>query len=243
VSRLVLFIDDGGVMNDNERRGAQWRPLVGQFFAAHLGGTPEAWAAANYAVMIRMLETATWTARMQAVPDYAEFDRLYLRDWLQGMCEIVGVPAPPEEEGLALARQINAAIPPQIDSAYPGAVDAIRTLHARGHRLHTASGESASDLEGYLTGMGVRDCFGTLYGTDVVSTLKMGTQFYTRIFAHAGVAPEQALVVDDNPQAVAWAAHVGAQAVLVRPATEAGSWTGPRINRLAELPDWLARQD
>ena len=242
MSRLVLFIDDGGVMNDNERRGAQWRPLVGQFFAVRLGGTPEAWAAANYTVMMRMLETAAWQARMEAVPDYAEFDRLYLRDWLQGMCEIVGVAAPPEEEGLTLARQITAAIPPQIDSAYPGAVDAIRTLHARGHRLHTASGEASSDLEGYLTGMGVRDCFGTLYGTDVVSTFKMGTQFYTRIFAHAGVAPQQALVADDNPQAVAWAAQVGAQAVLVRATGEAGSWTGPRLDRLAELPDWLAHQ-
>ena len=242
MSRLVLFIDDGGVMNDNERRSLQWQRLVGEFFAPRLGGTPEAWAAANYAVMMRMLETAAWQARMEAVPDYAEVDRLYLRDWLQGMCEIVGVPAPPEEEGLALARQITAAIPPQIDSAYPGAVDAIRALHARGHRLHTASGESSADLEGYLTGMGVRDCFGTLYGTDVVSTLKMGTQFYTRIFAHAGIAPEQALVADDSPLAVAWVAQVGAQAVLVRAAGEAGSWTGPRIDRLADLPDWLARQ-
>ena len=241
MAQLVLFIDDGGVMNDNERRGAQWRPLVGEFFAPRLGGTPGAWAAANYTVMMRMLETAAWTARMQAVPDYTEFDRLYLRDWMQGMCKIVGVPAPPEEEGLALARQINAAIPPQIDSAYPGAVDAIRTLHARGYTLHTASGESSADLAGYLTGMGVRDSFGTLYGTDVVNTLKMGPQFYTRIFEHAGVAPAEALVADDNPQAAAWAVQVGAQAVLVRAAAGADSWTGPRIDRLAELPDLIER--
>jgi HAD superfamily hydrolase (TIGR01509 family) len=188
-----------------------------------------------------MLESAAWTARMQAVPDYAEFDRLYLRDWMQGMCEIVGVPAPPEEEGLALARQITTAIPPQIDSAYPGVVDAIRALHACGHRLHTASGESSSDLEGYLTAMGVRDCFGALYGTDLVTTLKMGPEFYTRIFEHAGVAPAEALVADDSPQAVAWAARVGAQAVLVRDAAGADSWTGLRIDRLAELPDLIAR--
>jgi HAD superfamily hydrolase (TIGR01509 family) len=237
----VLFIDDGGVMNDNERRGAQWRPLVGEFFAPRLGGTPEAWAAANYVVVGRMLETAAWMARMQAVPDYAEFDRRYLRDWMQGMCEIVGVPAPPEEEGRILARAATATIIPQIDSAYPGAVDTIRALRARGYTLHTASGESSDDLAGYLTGMGVRDCFGTLYGTDLVTTLKMGPEFYTRIFEHAGVAPAEALVADDSPQAVAWAAQVGAQAVLVRDAAEADSWDGPRINRLAELPDVLAR--
>ena len=120
-------------------------------------------------------------------------------------------------------------------------MDAIRTLHARGYTLHTASGESSTDLEGYLGGMGVRDCFGRLYGTDLVTTLKMGPDFYTRIFEHAGVAPAQALVADDNPQAVAWAVQVGAQAVLVRDAAGADSWAGPRIDCLAELPDLIAR--
>jgi hypothetical protein len=29
----VILIDDGGVMNDNDLRGHQWKGLCGQFFA------------------------------------------------------------------------------------------------------------------------------------------------------------------------------------------------------------------
>jgi hypothetical protein len=39
----VVFLDDGGVLNDNERRAPEWRRLLGEFFAPRLGGTPEAW--------------------------------------------------------------------------------------------------------------------------------------------------------------------------------------------------------
>ena len=28
----VLFLDDGGVMNDNRLRGEQWRRMVAEFF-------------------------------------------------------------------------------------------------------------------------------------------------------------------------------------------------------------------
>jgi len=39
----VVFLDDGGVLNDNDRRAVEWRRLLGEFFAPRLGGTPEAW--------------------------------------------------------------------------------------------------------------------------------------------------------------------------------------------------------
>ena len=44
-----IFLDDGDVMNDNAVRGPQWRELIGEFFVPRLGGTSEAWAAANLA--------------------------------------------------------------------------------------------------------------------------------------------------------------------------------------------------
>ena len=45
--QFVVFLDDGGVMNDNSQRGFQWRRLVGEFFVPLLGGTSEAWVEAN----------------------------------------------------------------------------------------------------------------------------------------------------------------------------------------------------
>ena len=187
-ARLVLFIDDGGVMNDSRAgASAQWRALVGEFFAPRLGGTAEAWAAANCAVSSEHAETAAWTARMQAVPDYAGFDRLYLRDWLQGMCENVGVPAPPEEEGRALARQITAAIPPQIDWAYPGAEDAIRRCTPAATRCTRLRRVLGQTWKRYLERHGRARLFRpALWQRDWSPRLKMGPQFYTRIFAHAG---------------------------------------------------------
>ncbi|HMA37609.1 MAG TPA: HAD family hydrolase [Chloroflexia bacterium] len=240
-ARVVVFLDDGGVMSDNARRAPQWQCLVGEYFAPILGGTPTAWAEANRVLTARLFDPAAWQARLQAAPDYASFDRRYQLDWLGGMCGLLGIPAPPEAEGRELARRATAYITERVRAAFPAAVPAIRTLHHAGIPLHTASGESSADLAGYLTGMGVRECFGHLYGPDLINTLKNGPAYYTRIFAAAGVAPADALVVDDNPQAAAWAQAAGARVVLVCPGPhlEAGpAWVIPT---LAELPGIIER--
>lgn len=44
VSYPVIFLDDGGVMNDNTLRGFQWERMVAEFFKPVLGGTFEAWS-------------------------------------------------------------------------------------------------------------------------------------------------------------------------------------------------------
>ena len=54
--RLVVFLDDGGVMSDNRLRGVQWQRLVGEFFVPLLGGTHEAWANANLVVASRLFD-------------------------------------------------------------------------------------------------------------------------------------------------------------------------------------------
>ena len=235
----VLFLDDGGVLNDNRLRGEQWWRMVAEYFAPILGGAPEAWAEANRVVIDGILEPTAWLARLRAAPDYRSFDHAYQVDWLHRMCAIVGVPSPPEAESVELARQASASITRRVRAAFPGAVEAIRTLHARGYTLHTASGESSEDLAGYLEGMGVRDCFGRLYGPDLIDTFKMGPEFYTRLLADAGVAPEEALVVDDNPEMLRWAAQAGARTVLVRAAAPDGPETALRIGSLAELSELL----
>jgi HAD superfamily hydrolase (TIGR01509 family) len=240
VSRLVVFLDDGGVMNDNAMRGPQWQRLVAEFFAPILGGAPAAWAEANRVVAEGLLEPAAWRARVLAAADYASFDRAYQRDWLAGMCTLVGVAAPPEEEGFALANRAGGWITRRVRSACPGAVEAVRALAALGYALHTASGEPSADLAGYLDGMGVRDHFGRLYGPDLLDTFKEGPDYYARLFADAGVAPADALVVDDSPRAVAWAREVGARAVLVS-AAPTGDGATARIAGLAELPAVIER--
>ena len=229
---LVVFLDDGGVMNDNRRRGPAWQRLVADYFTPRLGGDPAAWAAANRVAVEREMDyyrrTCWGRTDLDCAVVYREMDRAWLRD----MCEVVGVPVPPDDECLTLTHQASAYITRRVQAAFPGAVEAIRALHARGYQLHTASGERSAELDGYLTGMGVRDCFGRLYGPDLVGTFKEGPAYYARILADAGVAPARALVVDDTPMVLGWAAQAGARTLL-------GGATAPglaSIGSLAELP-------
>jgi HAD superfamily hydrolase (TIGR01509 family) len=217
---LSVFIDDGGVMNDNARRAEQWAPLVGAFFSPRLGGSPDAWASANREI------AHLWTAPGRFASDFAAHCRAYDLAWLGGMCQRVGVRMPPEAEALALAAEAAGYVARRVRAAYPGAAAAIRELSARGCSLHTASNERSAELDGDLEGMGVRDCFGLLFGPDLVNAWKDGPGYYERIFAHAGLHPAAALVVDDNADAIAWAKAVGAHVVHL----------GTDIATLADLP-------
>jgi HAD superfamily hydrolase (TIGR01509 family) len=240
MQRLVVFLDDGGVMSDNQRRGVQWQQLVGAFCAPPLGGAATAWAEANRAVTTALFAPSAWQARLAAAPDYPGFERAYLLDWLGGMCRIVGVGCPPAERCLALAREAEAWITARVDAAMPGAVETIRLLHARGYTLHTASGEPSVHLTNYLSSMDVRACFGRLYGPDLIDTFKAGPAYYARLLADAGIAPAQALVVDDSRQALAWAAEVGACPVHVGPPAPDGA-AGYSIASVRDLPALLPR--
>ena len=137
-------------MNDNNVRALLWQRFVGEYFVPLLGGSPEAWSRANRVVTDRLFEPDAWRRRVQAAADYRSFDRDYQVEWLGGMCELVGFETPPDEECLYLARHAAAFITRRVQAAFPGVGDTIRALRRQGYMLHTASGESSLDLEGYL---------------------------------------------------------------------------------------------
>jgi FMN phosphatase YigB (HAD superfamily) len=238
---LAIFLDDGGVMNDNEPRGEQWRRLVAAYFAPILGGAPQAWEDANYRFTTGLFEQSAWEHRLKSAPDYESFERTYFVDWMAGMCDFVGVQCPSPERSIELGRAATAWIIPQIRASYSGAVEAIRGLHAWGYRLYTASGAASYDLAAYLEGMGVLDCFQRLYGPDLVDTFKMGPEYYTRILADARVDPADALVVDDSRHAAMWAAQAGVRCVRINSHTKQEEPSLPAtIPALADLPALLA---
>ena len=133
-ARLIIFLDDGGVLNDNRARGLQWQRLVGEYFVPLLGGSAESWSRANRVVANRLFEPDAWRKRIQAAADYRSFDRAYQVEWLRGMCVLVGIETPPEEECLRLAHHAAAFITRRVHAAFPGVVDTIRTLHLRAIR-------------------------------------------------------------------------------------------------------------
>ncbi|MCA1648682.1 MAG: hypothetical protein LC797_25545 [Chloroflexi bacterium] len=156
----ALFIDDGGVMNANTRRGRQWQRLVGQYFAPRLGGASRAWAAANADVANRLF--AEYETHFDADPgaSFLTYWTTYQEAWLSGMCTAVGVALPADRATWSrLCRDCECFVTRRVRAAYPGVVQEIRRLHAAGYVLRTASGERSWELEGYLIGMGVHGCF------------------------------------------------------------------------------------
>lgn len=230
-------------MNDNSQRGLQWQRLVGEFFVPLLGGTAVQWSKANRIVINRLLEPDAWQERIQAAADYANFDRAYQLDWLGSMCEIVGVPTPSEEECLHLAHRATASITRRVHAAFPDVIETIQNLHQQGYTLHTASGESSLDLAGYLQAMGVQHCFDRLYGPDLINTFKEGPEYYAHIFADLGISATNAVVVDDNPRAMSWAAQVGAKTVFVKNSSASGESAIASIHSLKELPAIIHQLD
>lgn len=237
MAALNIFLDDGGVITDKQRRAVEFGCLVGDCFVPLLGGTAEAWTRAHRAVVDRLADEQSLNALTAA--DFVGFYGAYQFCWVAGMCELLGLPTPPEEACLDLAYRALAWITRRIQAAVPGAVETIHLLHRQGYALHTASGSCSLELAGYFEGLGVRRCFGYLYGADLINTFKAGPQYYERLFADAGVQPEEALVVDDSADAIEWAGRLGARTVLISASPHPATGTTPRLGNLAELPDFL----
>ncbi|GAC1492263.1 MAG: hypothetical protein NVS1B1_10010 [Candidatus Limnocylindrales bacterium] len=209
----MLFVDDGGVLNDNERRAPEWRRLIGDFFAPRLGGTREAWAAANAAVF-----PGTWERYLAhirtATTGVREFLQAEDRRWLVEMCAAVGVEVAADEVD-DLVEASHRYITRNADCAYPESAQAIRDVARSGITLHTASGETSVQLDGYLRAMGLRELFDRPYGTDLIDRFKSGPHYYAAILADSGVDPADAVVVDDSAEALDWAAACGLRTIQV----------------------------
>ena len=203
----TLFIDDGGVLNGNALRGPEWRRLVAEFFVPILGGSPAMWEEANLVVIEKLMQEVLTLG--PEGKDYMAWWDAYQVRWLKEMAAAVGVATPLDDARcLKLAYESTAYITERVRSAYPGAAKAIRVLRGMGFRLFTASGEHSRELDEYLRGMGIREHFDIVYGPDLVSQGKYSIDYYQRVFAHSGAAPEHSLVVDDNPQNLAWSARL-----------------------------------
>jgi len=213
VPDLTLFIDDGGVLNDNSRRGPEFQRLIAEFFPPRLGGTPEAWAEANRATFQQVFEAHK--DAMAVVDAYQRAVVPYETAWLTAMCDHVGVVAPKADDCAALAREALLYITSRTRAAFPGAAETVATLAGAGYTLHTASNQPSWEMERYLSGMGIVDHFGTLFGADLVNAMKPTPEYYERVFARAGVDPTRALVCDDTPDYLDTAREVGACTVLV----------------------------
>lgn len=116
--RPVLFIDVGGVLNDNRKRRVEWERMVGDFMPPRLGGTPEVWRKANVGVFQEVWGEVQ--AQIADYKSYRDFYRTYASGWVSRMCSRVGVPEPSEERAIEIYQQLAVHIAERASCAYPG---------------------------------------------------------------------------------------------------------------------------
>jgi FMN phosphatase YigB (HAD superfamily) len=224
---VAIFFDMWGVLIDGTDVPTRWQELIGEFLAPRLGGEIAAWRAANVYAAERM-----FARYRDPMGTPRETHPRLRRLWLREMCEKVAVPPP--KNAAALAEETIAWVTSRIDEGSPGAVDAVRAIKSRGHRIFTSAGAHSVDTDGYLRAMGIRELFDATYGSDIIDRWKTNAGFYRKILEHSGVRGEDALTIDDQEKCLDWAKRAGfARTVLLAPAATASAHE--TISSLSEL--------
>jgi FMN phosphatase YigB (HAD superfamily) len=225
---IAIFFDMWGVLIDGTNVPTRWQELIGDFLAPRLGGEVAAWREANVYAAERMF------ARYRDPKGTPRETHPRLRRlWLREMCEKVGVPVP--KNAGPLAEETIAWVTSRIDERSPGAVETVRAIKTRRHRIFTSAGAHSLDTDGYLRAMGIRELFDATYGSDLIDRWKTNAGFYRKILEHSGVHGEDALTVDDQEKCLDWAKRAGfARTFLLAPAGTASAHE--TIATLSELP-------
>ncbi|MHA2299066.1 MAG: HAD family hydrolase [Candidatus Hodarchaeales archaeon] len=213
IDRVSIFFDDGGVMNDNTRRGKQWKDLIADFFAPRYGGDRDAWREGNQRFIEIISEKLDDLFRNGIDLDHASYQAFEDKISIVHMFDHVGITRPPERDYYKINREKEAWIIPRVKADIQGMIPTIKELKMSGYDLYTASGETSWVLKGYLRGMGIQELFSNFYGPDIVGMMKGGLEFYRRIFDHARVNLSSVIVIDDRPEMLKLVEQLGARAI------------------------------
>ncbi|KAG0258493.1 hypothetical protein BG011_003266 [Mortierella polycephala] len=89
-----IFLDSGGVINDNDRRAPQWVDHLEEYMPKTcIGGPPQLWGRANATLSSRLFigenRERDWDRLIMQATDFKDFSRKYYLYWLQGAVELV----------------------------------------------------------------------------------------------------------------------------------------------------------
>lgn len=121
---------------------------------------------------------------------------------------------------------------------YPGALDAVEALIAKGIRVGVCTNKPEGLAKLLLSRLGVADRFGALVGADTLPVRKPDPETYLETVRRAGGAPERSLLVGDTETDVKTARAAGVPVVLVGFGPEGRGVERLRPDRL--LPDYGA---
>ncbi|MFD7292359.1 HAD family hydrolase [Streptomyces sp. NPDC059897] len=211
--RAVLF-DSGGVLV--RPIGGRWNPRA-DFERTVLGHAPSI-TPAQFTAAIGAGDE--FFATEVSTPDYDDYHRLMLRH--------LGV----EPTSHLLAELRRDVAPSVFLETYSDVEDTLEALSRRGVRMAVVS-DAWPDLPELHGGLGIGRFFEAYAISAVLGCDKPDPRMYHHASTALGLAPEQCLFVDDDPELVAAAIRLGyAGRALCRDATETDV---PRIASLTEL--------
>ncbi|KAF9167864.1 Polynucleotide 5'-hydroxyl-kinase grc3 [Actinomortierella ambigua] len=163
-SYIPVFLDSGGVVNDNHVRGPQWVQCFREYMPTL--GLAEGVAGAEWVEALALVgeeerRIDIWDKLLGDSKGYLQFERKYFVYWVNALERMLketilpssSTPArtvqlpPTEEEQLALAKSIHSYCVAHIKADIPGACDAILEMRTKlGCKLYTSSSELSTDL-------------------------------------------------------------------------------------------------
>jgi FMN phosphatase YigB (HAD superfamily) len=95
--------------------------------------------------------------------------------------------------------------------------DAVQRLRRHGLRVYVASSGSQAHLSGTILASRFDTLIHGYFSAEAVGFFKSAPSFWSAVFQHAGIAPEHAVVLDDQPKMLTAPENLGARTFLFQP--------------------------
>lgn len=194
--RGVLF-DSGGVLT--RPVGGRWNPRYDfeEVVLAHHPDVPAALFPVAFAAGQRVLDAGTTTANRT--------------DYHRAMLRVLGIEAP----ATALLHELEAPAAGPVVEFFPDVRHVLGQLRDRGVRLVVVS-DTWAGLEAHYRQLGIEQYFEGFVISELMGCRKPDPRMYAAGSQLLGLAPEECLFVDDDPDLVSAAADLGYHSVALR---------------------------
>ncbi|ANY67184.1 phosphoglycolate phosphatase [Paenibacillus sp. BIHB 4019] len=103
----------------------------------------------------------------------------------------------------------------ELEAIRPGVQHYLDSAKDAGLRMGVASSSSTEWVEKYLNQLGIRDYFECVRTSDHVEKVKPDPELYNQAMACLGIAPDEAVAIEDSPNGSRAAAAAGMHCVVI----------------------------
>ncbi len=204
---MIILLDFDDTLSEYTVFYKQYTQVLGGILRKSFGGEQEVWA---------------HSAQLMLVAIEADYMSRFLHNPLAGYCAWLkhsrhlaaqilfeGAEMEAPANAVQYLKRAHAKALSQCSALFAGMEVAIHRLADAGIALYTASGNESRHLHAALQNTSLLNCFQRLYGPDLIDCAKEGPEYYTLICKDLHISPNMALVVDNAPEALGWAAEAG----------------------------------